>query len=70
MLQLTKKLLELIVPKSEGSIIGTLLKKISVLSYHLCYEVKDIEEGTERLRQQGYYPTNVKALAPAMIKMG
>jgi methylmalonyl-CoA/ethylmalonyl-CoA epimerase len=57
---------ELIMPKSEKSVVYNHLKKIGVSPYHICYEVDDIDMQVENLRAQGYIPTGVKQKAPAI----
>ena len=58
--------LELIMPKSEQSIVAKYSKKIGVSPYHICYDVENIDQEMEKLRDQGYIPTAQKQKAPAI----
>ena len=58
--------IELIVPKSEKSVVAKLSKKIGVSPYHICYHVKNIDKTVQKLREQGYIPTGAKQKAPAI----
>lgn len=57
---------ELIVPKSEASVVAKLRKKIGVSPYHICYITDDISRDIEQLRGQGYVPMGEPQIAPAI----
>jgi len=46
--------LELVSPESERSPIYGLLKKYKNSPYHICYEVKNLEDGLAKLEQDGF----------------
>ena len=45
---------ELIVPKDEQSTIYNMYKKLGNTPYHICYEVRDLEQTIIALKEQGY----------------
>lgn len=57
---------ELIVPKSEASVVAKLRKKIGVSPYHICYLTDNISKDVEMLRKQGYVPMGEPQIAPAI----
>lgn len=57
---------ELIVPKSEASVVAKLQKKIGVSPYHICYITDDISRDIEELRGHGYVPMGEPQIAPAI----
>ena len=58
-------LIELIAPVDENSPVVKTLEKVGVSTYHLCYEVDDIETAIAELRKQKYIVlfTPVEAIA-------
>jgi methylmalonyl-CoA/ethylmalonyl-CoA epimerase len=52
-------LVELVSPTNEGeSSIDGILKKIGDTAYHICYEVEDINDEIEKLKQEKYILIN------------
>ena len=59
--------IELVMPKSEKSVVHKMLKKIGISPYHLCYEVEDIEESIKYFTtKKGYILMDEKCKAPAI----
>lgn len=50
--------IELVAPLKEGmpSPVGTYLQKIGCCTYHVCYDVDDIEQAVEDLFDEGFKP--------------
>lgn len=46
--------IELVKPIGEKSVVHSLIKKVGVGPYHICYEVDDIEKAGQELRENGY----------------
>ncbi len=58
--------IELVCPMSNTSVVSSLIKKIGVSAYHICYEVEDLVATGDYLRTQGYLPIAEAAPAPAI----
>ena len=58
-------LIELIAPVDENSPVVKTLEKVGVSTYHVCYEVDDMDMAFSELRKQKYIPlfNSVKAIA-------
>lgn len=48
--------IELVCPMSDASVVSSLIKKIGISAYHICYEVEDLVVAGDYLRTQGYLP--------------
>lgn len=60
-------IIELVMPKSEKSVVYSMLKKIGNSPYHLCYEVDNIDESVKTLTsEKGYIIMGEKCKAPAI----
>ena len=46
--------IELVSPKTKNSVVAELKKKLGNSPYHFCYEVDDIEEAINKLREQKF----------------
>ena len=60
------QIIELIQPKDETAVTYKLLTKTGPSPYHICYEVKNIEEACNRLKETGFYPITKIERASAM----
>jgi methylmalonyl-CoA/ethylmalonyl-CoA epimerase len=58
--------IELLEPLDQESPVSRTLSMVGVSPYHLCYEVKDIEEAINRLRARRFILVNGPVEAPAM----
>ena len=47
-------LIELVMPRSEHSVVWNLLKKNGIGPYHICYETEHLSEAVEELKRRGY----------------
>lgn len=58
--------IELVMPKSENSVVNDLLKKNGSGPYHICYHCEDIEASMEEMRSKGFVPAGDIQPAPAI----
>lgn len=58
--------IELLEPLDQESPVSRTLSMVGVSPYHLCYEVKDIEEAINRLRERRFILVTGPVEAPAM----
>ena len=58
--------IELIVPRSEKSVVAKLAKKIGCSPYHICYHTADIDAAFTKMRESGFVPAEEKMPAPAI----
>ncbi len=59
-------MLELVQPKSNKSVVANLAKKLKVSPYHICYEVKNIDDCVRSFQGFGYIIIDEKEIAPAL----
>lgn len=57
---------ELIEPADDTSVVKSLVKKIGVSPYHICYQSNAFEQDVENCRKQGYVPMGEPQEAPAI----
>lgn len=57
---------ELVCPRSEGSVVAKLLKTYKNAPYHICYKAEDFAGELERLEGAGYLRIDQPAPAPAL----
>ena len=59
--------IELVMPKSQESVVYKMLKKIGVSPYHLCYEVNNVDDAIKLFTtEKGYVLMGEKCKAPAI----
>lgn len=58
-------LLELVCGLGESSPVAQILQKSGVTLYHICFEVRDVEEAVSLLKQQGYVAVSKRMPAKA-----
>lgn len=57
---------ELVCPRSDGSVVAKLLKTYKNAPYHICYQTEELAAELERLEGAGYLRIDQPAPAPAL----
>lgn len=65
-LEMNGYVIELVSPCSKESVVYDQLKRQGVGPYHICYEVENLEESIDKLREQRYVLTQEPMKAPAI----
>ncbi len=62
-------IIEMIAPLDNGSPIDNILEKNGAMPYHICYEVKNIEDACKSLKKDGWIILGKPSPAPAISSL-